>query len=300
MCRLFGFRSNEAAEVHRSLILEKNSLRAQSVEHKDGWGISYYNQRPDPEVAHGLGAAYQDPDFERVSGLVSSRTVVAHLRLASVGTVTHRNAHPFIYKHWTFAHNGTICDWAEHSQEVESLIDSDFLGLIKGETDSERCFYLFLTHLRAMNALENATLPQLAHAVALTAEQVTERTRTSDPEKPPTATNFLVSDGRLMVATRRHRSLFFSERLKDPSQGGQSAPHAPPENGTALAQLVIASEELSQEAHWHEVPEESLLGVDAELKIYRWTMKEMAAQRPLAARAQAASNAPLRSPVPVA
>lgn len=297
MCRLFGFRSNDASEVHRSLVLEKNSLRAQSVEHKDGWGIAYYNRRPDPEVAFGLGPAYQDPDFERVSSLVTSNAVIGHIRLASVGTVTLRNAHPFIYRQWTFAHNGTVCDWAIHAREIETLIDPDFRALIKGETDSERCFYLFLTHLRSMNALEQATLPQLAHAVALTAEQVTERTISSDPEKPPTATNFLVSDGQSMVCTRRHRSLFYSET---PKAAELPVGHSDPANGTALSQLVIASEELSQEAHWHEIPENWMIGVDAELKLYRWTMKEMAAQRPAAARPQASSSDLKRAPVPVA
>ena len=306
MCRLFGFRSNDASEVHRSLVLEKNSLRVQSVEHKDGWGIAYYNQKPDPEIAFGLGPAHQDPDFERVSSLVTSSAVIGHIRLASVGTVTMRNAHPFVFKQWTFAHNGTITDWALHQKEIEALIDPDFLALIKGETDSERCFYLFLTHMRSMNALENATLPQLAHAVALTADQVTERTRTTDPEKPPTATNFLVSDGRLMVVTRRQRSLFFSETLQGSPKAAKSlpatGPHIPPENGTPLSQLVIASEELSQETHWHEVPEESMLGVDTDLRLYRWTMKEMALQRPTAqaARSQAVSSEALRSPVTVA
>jgi len=72
MCRLFGFRSNTAAWVHRSLLTEKNSLRTQSIEHPDGWGIAYYRDRMVPEVAHGVGPAHSDPEFERVSNLLSS------------------------------------------------------------------------------------------------------------------------------------------------------------------------------------------------------------------------------------
>src|SRR4051794_22785681 len=96
MCRLFGFRSNVTARVHRRLVAEKNSLRFQSNEHKDGWGIAYY-QRELPEVAHGLGPAHAGPEFERVSGLLSAHAVVAHVRLASVGAVHLRNALPFVH-----------------------------------------------------------------------------------------------------------------------------------------------------------------------------------------------------------
>src|SRR6478672_6083503 len=101
MCRLFGFRSNCAARVHPELVTEKNSLRAQSVEHKDGWGIAYYGADPAPQLAHGLGPAHSDPDFERVSSLVTAQAVVAHVRLASVGKVALENAHPFTYGPWT-------------------------------------------------------------------------------------------------------------------------------------------------------------------------------------------------------
>src|SRR5207248_8746356 len=136
MCRLFGFRSNSPAKVHRCLVAEKQSLRFLSNEHKDGWGIAYYD-REKPEVAHGLGPAHSDPEFERVSNLLSSHAVVAHVPLASVGAVHHRNAHPFVHGEWTFCHNGTVREFVKIQPEVEALIDPKFTPLIKGETDSE-------------------------------------------------------------------------------------------------------------------------------------------------------------------
>src|ERR687888_24333 len=131
MCRLFGFRSNIPARVHEDLVCEKNSLRAQSVEHKDGWGIASYVDSALPEVAHGVGPAHLDPEFERVSNLLSSRAVIAHVRLAS-----------------------------------EARVDPDFRALFRGETDSERCFYLFLTLLRRRGGLESPPLEDVARALA--------------------------------------------------------------------------------------------------------------------------------------
>src|SRR5579871_3027646 len=150
MCRLHGSRSHVPSPVHAHLVQEKNSLRAQSHEHKDGWGIAHYGDAGTPSVVHGLSPAHSDPEFERVCGLLASRAIVAHVRLASIGPVQPRNAHPFTLGAWTFAHNGTVRDYAQHQAALEAEIHPRFRALIRGETDSERCFYLFLTYLEGM------------------------------------------------------------------------------------------------------------------------------------------------------
>ncbi|HEY8209837.1 MAG TPA: class II glutamine amidotransferase [Myxococcaceae bacterium] len=257
MCRLFGFRSNQPARVHRSLVAEKNSLLQQSREHKDGWGIAYYGARPAPEVAHGLGPAHADPDFERVSGLVSSHAVLAHVRLKSVGEVAVRNAHPFLHGRWAFAHNGTVRDFEKHREALERLIAPALMPRLQGETDSERCFLIFLTELDGRSGAG-----AVASALVRTMAAVSRVTDRADAEKP-TSMNFMVTDGELLVASRCHRTLFFTE--------GRTGPHPAPAEGATVEQLVIASEELSTESHWHEVAEGELVGVDGGMAFHRWT-----------------------------
>jgi predicted glutamine amidotransferase len=272
MCRLFGFRSNVPAAVHRSLLTEKNSLRQQSLEHKDGWGIASYGEASLPQVAHGLGAAHADPDFERVSALVASRTVVAHVRLASVGSVELRNAHPFLHGRWSFVHNGTVKRFAQHKAAIEALIRPDLRALMKGATDSERCFYLFLTHLGALQSLEApGSVEHVARALAQTLREVSALTDIPGETRPAerSSMNFLATDGDVMVATRRHRSLFFSESARRCAE-------EPPEPGSRLQQLIIASERLCGEDHWHEVPEDGVVGVSHELVLHRWMLDELA------------------------
>lgn len=272
MCRLFGFRSNVPSAVHRSLVTEKNSLLQQSREHKDGWGIASYGEAPLPQVAHGLGAAHQDPDFERVSSLVASRAVVAHVRLASVGSVELRNAHPFLYGRWSFVHNGTVKRFAQHQQALEERIRPDLRALLRGATDSERCFYLFLTHLAELRPLQAAaSAEEVACALAQTMRLVSALTDLPGETRPAecSSMNFLATDGEVMVATRRYRSLYFSESAR-------RAANEPPRPGTQLAQLVIASERLCGEDHWHEVPEDELIGVCAGLVLHRWRVVELA------------------------
>jgi glutamine amidotransferase len=272
MCRLYGFRSSVPARVHRSLVLEKNSLVAQSHEHKDGWGIAFYADSEYPDVVHGLGAAHEDPEFARMSGLVHSHAVIAHVRLASVGPVAKYNAHPFVHGRWSFAHNGTLREFLErdHKSEVERRIAPKYRAKVHGDTDSERCFYLFLTYLDEVSTGRSATPREVARALARVMREVSALT--DRPEVKPSSMNFLVTDGELMVATRRNRTLFFSEHKKK----GQD-PAEPPRDGTRLSQIVIASEELSFEDHWHEIPEDGIIGVDRDMVLRHWKVNDLLA-----------------------
>lgn len=257
------------AAVHPALVTEKNSLLIQSREHKDGWGIAAYGVEPLPLVAHGVGPAHSDPDFERVSSRVSSHTVVAHIRLASVGAVELRNSHPFHHGRWSFGHNGTLCEFAKHRPAVEALISTSFRACIKGTTDSERCFYLFLTRLSARHSLEHPVpVEAVASAVAETMSLVAAIT--DEPgQQARSAMNFLVTNGEVMVASRRNRPLLVST---GPANSGSAGL---PTVGTQVPQFVVASESLCGGPYWAPVDEEDVIGVDARLVFHRWRVNEL-------------------------
>ncbi|MBZ4420129.1 class II glutamine amidotransferase [Myxococcus sp. RHSTA-1-4] len=272
MCRLFGFRSAMPAAVHPALVTEKNSLLIQSREHKDGWGIAAYGAEPLPLVAHGVGPAHSDPDFERVSSRVSSHTVVAHIRLASVGAVELRNSHPFHHGRWTFGHNGTVRDFAKHRPAVEALISPSFRAHIQGTTDSERCFYLFLTRLAARHPLEHSVpVESVARAVAETMSLVAAITDQPGMEGPRSAMNFLVTNGEVMVASRRNRTLFVST-----GPTTRNTVTELPAVGTQVQRLIVASESLCGGPYWATVEEEDVIAVDARLVFHRWRVHELA------------------------
>jgi glutamine amidotransferase len=267
MCRLFGFRSNESSTVHPELVTERNSLRAQSLEHKDGWGIAYWGAEEQPTVVRGLGPAHSDPEFERVSSMVTARAVLAHVRLASVGKVVTPNAHPFAHGRWTFAHNGTVRDFVRHREAIEAAIAPSFAQHIHGETDSERCFYLFLSFLADQPSPPTAA--GVARALVRTVRTVASITDT--PDAVPSSMNFLVSDGHLLVGTRRQRTLYYASRCRTESPGVDE-PHG---NGAALAQIMIASEELSLARRWCALGEDEVIAVDEELRLFRWRFDEL-------------------------
>src|SRR5947209_5745269 len=110
MCRLFGYRALEPASVQHELLEANNALCVQSREHPDGWGLGWY-VGGEPQVARALEPAHADDDFAAVGRFLASRTIVAHVRKASVGRVALENTHPFEWGRWLFVHNGTVPRW---------------------------------------------------------------------------------------------------------------------------------------------------------------------------------------------
>src|SRR5690606_9321840 len=93
------------------------------------------------------------------SGIVSSQTVIAHLRKATVGQLSIINTHPFQHGRWVFAHNGNIKNFDQLRPELVAMIDSDLQRYILGTTDSEVIFYLLLTHMRRLFDIHGDNLP---------------------------------------------------------------------------------------------------------------------------------------------
>ncbi len=249
---MFGYRSLQPTGVAHELLEAANALQVQSREHPDGWGLGWYS-RGAPQVVRALEAAHRDDDFAAVGRFVTSTTILAHVRKASVGRVAVENTHPFEWGPWLFVHNGTIPRWGECRGKLEARIDPELRKLLTGETDSERCFHLFLTALRRRCDPLRATFAAAAEALAETVAIVCEAAEDGSSEKA--STTFLATDGELMVACRRGRTLF----VETP----------PPSADGRVSAIVIASEQpcRCEGRVFREVPEGSLVGVDGSLKL---------------------------------
>jgi len=253
MCRLFGCLIREPGPVTHELFRAANALRVQSKEHPDGWGLGWY-ENGTPRVVRSLTPAHGDAEFEKLSHYVSAQTVVAHVRKASVGAISPQNTHPFQRGPWLFAHNGTLPAWETVRGPLEALLDPSLRTELRGETDSERCFYLFLTRLRRRCDVENASTPDAIEALRET-QAILKETLPA-----PGSTTFLVTNGRLMLACRRGRTLFIS---------------APPADAQGCCTYVaVASEDPGEpppgeprRKSWRQLPEESILAVDPELRL---------------------------------
>jgi predicted glutamine amidotransferase len=159
MCQLLGMSCKEPATINFSF----EGFKARgglTDEHKDGWGIAFYeNQGCRIFLDH--QPAHSSPLAQTIKAQhIKSRTVIAHIRKATVGEVSLRNCHPFKRelwgKVWVFSHNGTLVNF-------EVLLADTFVP--EGETDSERAFCYIMSQLvkRFPDATETEppTIPEI-------------------------------------------------------------------------------------------------------------------------------------------
>ena len=249
MCRLFGQHAHPGFDLCAPLCSAENALRFQSHKHPHGWGVGWYEDGG-PVVRRGLLPAHADEAFVHAAKAACSAVVVAHVRDASIGPVCPENTHPFHHARWLFAHNGTVARYKRSRRVRDAIlaeIDPDLRPALRGETDSERCFLVFLSRLRARATLDGASLVEVTRALAETTETVR---RIADPraDKPSTL-NFLVSDGRVLAASRHGKTL-----------------HLATDAGPRHV-FVVASERIGT-APWEEVPEGTVVGTDDGARAY--------------------------------
>lgn len=260
MCRLFGQHAHPGFDLCEPLCSAENALRFQAHRHPHGWGIGWYREGI-PERRIGLLPAHHDEAFVDAARAACSGVVVAHVRDASIGPVVEPNTHPFVHGRWLFAHNGTLARFKRSRrirEAIEAEIDPDLRALVRGDTDSERCFHLFLTRLRGRAALDRAGLSDVRRALAETSEAVAAIA--DGRAEKPSSMNFLVSDGRVLAACRRGRTL-----------------HLAADAGPRHV-FVVASERIGA-ALWEEVPEGGFVGTDDGIRVVRGPL----AERPRAA-----------------
>ncbi len=279
MCRLYGFRANEPTKVECALVLAQNSLLAQSREdlggraHPDGWGIAYYENGA-PHVERRATAAFEDLRFSVTAERVFARAVVAHVRKATVGATLRANTHPYVYGTWSFAHNGTVPAFDQLRERLSERTAPHFRPLRQGTNDSEAIFYWLLTRLseagvpvEAVASGEMRSDPiQLMGAMRSAVIDLVDACRKEEPEAIPKL-NFLITDGRTMVASRLNRDLHWLERdgVHDCEICG--TPHIHHDEAAPYRAVVLSSEPITDEA-WQEVPEASIVAVDEGLTVH--------------------------------
>jgi glutamine amidotransferase len=272
VCRLFGFRSVIPSQVHRSLVAADNALGVQSDKHPDGWGVVYYVDGA-PHLTRSPSTALGDHLFQRVSGVVSSETVLAHVRKATVGELSVLNCHPFQYGRWTFAHNGEVKDFERHRQAVLAEVAPRLRRFILGETDSEVLFFLFLTHLAQHGPLGGRLgLEEVVSSLRKTAAQVRDLCDGPGADARALLT-FIVTDGQVMAAAHGGKELFFST-YKTRCADRDTCPNLSPECEEAsrsgfVNHLIFSSEPLLGENIWIEMGEGEVVGVDARMRLMR-------------------------------
>jgi glutamine amidotransferase len=181
---------------------------------------------------------------------IQSRTVLGHVRQASVGSLSLVNTHPFASGPWLFAHNGTVTGFATLERQLADETAPELLGRRRGSTDSELVFYWLLTRLLApgeYDRVSTAPLEAVAGELGRALAVLDERSRRADPQGTPRF-NFVLTDGHVLLATRWNHQLEWQTIVRP--DGGRT--------------VLIASEPTAPGA-WQELPDHSILAIGGDL-----------------------------------
>jgi predicted glutamine amidotransferase len=251
---MYAQRADVASSAEEPLCSSRNALRLQSHQHPHGWGVAWY-EHGSPVLRRGILPAHSDEAFCHAAAVAHSQVVLAHVRDASVGGVAAENNHPFVHGRWMFAHNGTVAKYRASERvraDIEAEIDPDLRRELRGETDSERCFHLFLSRLRGrVRSGAHATVSDVRAALAETTEIVQ---RCADDKSHPSSLNFVVSDGRVLAACRRGRDLVYHLR-SDPSR------------------LFVVASEIVGHPEFETVPDGGFVAVDERFRVTKGPLR---------------------------
>lgn len=149
MCEIFGACFDRESCINSYL---KNFYR-RSDKHPHGWGLAYTDGSSISIEKESLQASKSHYLKEKLSQPIISKTILAHIRYATIGNIDYKNCHPYKAKdnssrRWTLIHNGTIFDYPPLNK---------FLKLQKGDTDSERILLYIIEQIN--NAQEISGKP---------------------------------------------------------------------------------------------------------------------------------------------
>jgi glutamine amidotransferase len=263
MCRLYAFNATEPTKVECTLVHAQNALMSQSASdmsgqsHSEGWGVATFSNGA-PHVERQAWAAYHGEHFERTAANIFAKTVLAHIRRASVGKPSLDNTHPFQAGAWVFAHNGTVPSFKKVKPKLLAETYREDARLIAGQTDSEHVFAFLRSRMKESQGQDMLCVIRDA---ALFVE-------TCCLELNPAAKlglNIILTDGNRLYGTRLGRTLYhvYRDGILDCQICG--FPHVHHHPAKVYRACVVASEPLSDET-WMEVPDRSVWSVIPETK----------------------------------
>lgn len=244
MCRWVAYAGPEIY-LEDILFHQSHSIVSQSLSAKesvfttngDGFGVAWYTARTQAGLFKDVLPAWNDANLRSLASHIRTRMFFAHVRATTGTSVNRANCHPFIWRQWTFMHNGQIGNWSRCRKAFESHIDSSVFSNREGTTDSEAMFLLAISL-----GLEHNPVKALNDTLRIALQTM----RDHEAEEPLRAT-LALTNGHEIWAVRcasdaRSPSLYYgSPQTRAPDKG------ANPIN-------TIASEPIDGEAdHWHRV-----------------------------------------------
>ncbi len=154
MCRLMGYVSPREISIEEIAGTNFQEFSDLSAKHRDGWGIATSSTGKAANLIVETLPAKDSQQYSRQTKEVRSDGTLLHLRWATSGlAVIEGNTHPFEFENISFIHNGGITPL----DSMDKYIDPDLFPIMRGNTDSEKYFYLLITQIRKLGLIPGIT-----------------------------------------------------------------------------------------------------------------------------------------------
>ncbi len=239
MCRLLGLISKKSVKADywffdaETPFKDFSEKKINKGPHNSGWGIAWLENNKWNVFKEGKDDVKRY-SFDRIRD-IKSKIIIIHLRHASVGKESWKNAHPFTYNNYVFAHNGGVA-----RKKVINYLTEKFKKQIKTDDNSEVYFLLIMQFFQETKDIIEAIKKAL---------NIVKKYKYR-------GLNFLMSDGENLYAFRdvnpRHKDLYdyycLNYLLKN-------------------KQVIVSSDPLTKDDSWVPVNLGELLIVDKNMSI---------------------------------
>lgn len=266
MSRLFGCMCNEPERLSCALHAARDALVAENA--PDGWGLAFFQGGEVLLQRHPKPAS--QVDFYGAVRDLRTDYVVGHVRDPGGAKAKLENTQPYRFRHWVFAHSGAIDRFdAIHAGVLEAI--PDFLRRnIRGQTDSEHVFHLFLAFLHDDGKLDDPNLTVHDAQAALRATSTMVDKLLGAAGGRTNGFNLIVTNGRIMLAARRGLPMWWRRQngvadcplCREPGRERHRVMHE------HLRSVLVVSEpkKLGPSPGWEEVPDGSIVSITRDLE----------------------------------
>lgn len=266
LCRFIFYRG-ESISLSSLITEPKNSLIHQSFDsherreplNGDGFGVAWYPR--EGEVAPGLfrsmTPAWNNVNLASLASVVSSHCILAHVRAATQpDSVSEANCHPFVFGQLAFMHNGELGGFQELRRDLLGTLSDASFQSIRGRTDSEHLFAVFLDQLGA--SAWPASADELGRALVRTFREALGLARLHKQEGQESYLNVAITNGSSAVVSRfttkadyDGESLYWIHGSRCVCECGTCRMERA---GNGAGAVVVSSERLDQDSGWSPVP----------------------------------------------
>lgn len=164
-------------------------------------GLGSYAQ--DEVLLQRYGSDVGLPPLDELWSGTESEAFLYRAQRLPVGLSLDDNTQPFRFRRWLFAHFGAVNGFEQIRSKVLSSIPEFLQRQIRGDTDSEVAFALFLKALRDTGRTEDPKLEGAvaAQLLAKTVRALEQFSSEAGATGKPTL-NFAATNGRMLIATR--------------------------------------------------------------------------------------------------